>query len=329
MMPRIGEAHGKLILLGEHVAVYGSPAVGLELPCRLKVSFKPCEKSIISFPDMSKADATVLYELLTCAVEEGFTTVAVGGEWRITSNISRIGGFGSSSALCVALARVLTGDANSDYNPAVHRLANRLERKFHVHPSGLDTGLSSYSGLSAWTMKEDDVPEPCTVDTKPLHLLYGALPRAMSTADAVATMKLQSKSDGGKTLHSMEELGAITTSFVQWLRCGEGALPQDFLLQTATAIDRSQTLLNAMGFSTGTLNKLLDIARNEGALAGKLSGAGTGGAFFLLLPDEHIQTRLLNTLTDNLAGQDISLAIPLKRITAGNDKTRIQCSEAQ
>ncbi len=318
-MTSIGDSFGKLILLGEHAVIYGSPAVGLGLPCRLRVTFKPNEGASMTCHGMDETDAAVLRETLELAAEEGHP--AVSGQWCITSNIPRSGGFGSSSALCVAVARVLTRNNHPRYNVTVHRLSNRLEKKFHGNPSGLDTGLSSSPGLSAWAMKKDDVPEPLPMKMPPLHLLYGALPRRANTAAAINKMRQNYESDGGKTSSMIGELGEITTSFIRLIHSRKGIRDRNFHLQAANAINRSQFLLRDMGFSTEGINELLDIAQGHGAIAGKMSGAGMGGAFFLLVPDAQSQARLLETLPNHLTQKGIMLSVPLRAITADSTRT--------
>ncbi len=318
-MISIGDSHGKLILLGEHAVIYGSPAIGIGLPCRLRVTFKPNEGASIACPGMDETDAAVLRETLELATGEG--RPAVSGQWYINSDIPRSGGFGSSSALCVAIARALLRNNKPNYDLTVHRLANRLEKRFHGNPSGIDTGLSSLPGLSAWTMKKYDVPEILPIKMPPLHLLYGALPRMANTAATIDKMRQNYESDGGKTSSMIRELGEITSSFIRLIHSHQGISGRDFHLQATNAINRSQFLLRDMGFSTEGINDLLTIAQEHGVIAGKMSGAGRGGAFFLLVPNAQSQVRLLETLPHYLAKKGIMLSEPLKPIVAGSPRT--------
>ena len=307
---------GKLILLGEHAAVYGSPAVGIALPCRTRVIFEPDSAESPTFPGMSEKDAAVLLSLLKCAKDEIQDSIAVNGRWTVESDVPRSGGFGSSAALCVAVAQILLRCKVVGYDREVHRLANRLERTFHGRPSGLDTGLSSQPELCAWYPKRDDVPEPVTLNIPPLHLVYGALPRVMNTAGSVGEIKRRLESGDTETLSLLQEIGRITAAFIR-LGKRSSADARNFFSEAVDMIRRTQALLKALGLSTNELDLLLTIANEGGAATGKLSGGGMGGAFFLLVPDSRTQEQLLESLPERLIRASVLLSEPLKAIIVG------------
>ncbi len=60
---------------------------------------------------------------------------------------------------------------------------------------------------------------------------------------------------------------------------------------------KNQELLNRLGVSSEILNRLVDLAINNGALGAKLTGAGGGGSVVVLASDEY-RDRLLDLFRD-------------------------------
>ncbi len=312
----IASATGKLILFGEHAAVYGCPAIGFGLPCRTRVIFQPDDSGSPSFPGMDEKDAAVMLELLKATEKEKFPLKNTNGRWTVQSNIPRVGGFGSSGALCVAVARILMRIKSTGYYRSIHRLANRLERRFHGNPSGIDTGMSSMPGLSTWYPKKRDIPVGKKIKIPVLHLIYGALPREQETASSVEELHRSLVSGDNKKASIIQEMHTIITSFIKQTRRTE-INSNDFLQLTADTISRIQSQLSESSLSNKDLDQALSIAQSNGALAGKLSGGGMGGAFVLLVQDQSMQEHLIKTLPALLAGDGISLTEPLKAINVG------------
>lgn len=309
-------ATGKLILFGEHAAVYGCPAIGFDLPCRTRVVFQPDDSGSPSFPKMDEKDAAVMLELLRAAEKEKFPVRNINGRWTVLSDVPRAGGFGSSGALCVAVARILMGSSSTGYNRSIHRLANKLERRFHGNPSGIDTGMSSMPGLNTWYPKRGDIPVGRKLKIPLLHLIYGALPREQGTVSSVEELHRSLVSGDRKNASIIQEMQEAITAFIKRIR-RIGINTNDFLRLTADTISLMQFQLSESSLSSRDLDQVLSIAQSNGALAGKLSGGGMGGAFVLLVQDESTQRYLMNSLPDLLAGNGITLAEPLKAINVG------------
>ena len=66
---------------------------------------------------------------------------------------------------------------------------------------------------------------------------------------------------------------------------GRGALGTGDFETLGCLMDAAHGLLNSMGVSTPTLERMTAIARGAGALGAKLTGAGGGGAIVALAPD--------------------------------------------
>ena len=326
-MMRSGRGAGKLILFGEHAAVYGSPAVGTQLPFVNRLSWREGMRedgpedgtgkaaAAAAFPDDNPKERRLMRDLLEDAAGIGGVEVPEGGVWNRRSTIPRCGGFGSSAALCTALARILLNRDEGGYSREVHRLANRLEARFHGTPSGIDTGLSSHPGTTAWIARKGDVPEARALNFPRLYLIYGALPRRADTSFSVARLRRERKMSEG-VIRKFEEIAEGCSNFIDQAEEGYGKA-DDFHSRTAYLVNRARELLASLELSVPALEWILDAALRLGMSAGKLSGAGLGGAFFLCSAHQSVRDRVLIELTSEVDTRGIELAEPLRPLDIG------------
>lgn len=270
--PWRAEARGKLLLFGEHAAVFGYPAVGITLSAALRVALIPGGEW--STPEISHPDLTALLHRLE---EE---TSIPAGELHISSDLPLRSGFGSSAALTVACARLSGVSTPED----VWRLAHRWEHIFHGTPSGIDTGLSALEG--AWMFQRtpgvevspDGLPQAQAITLPELHLVVGSVPRTVDTRALISHVRDMRTAQPAETNTILQKLGEIATA-VGTTGLSENA--QAF----GEAATEAQRLLDALGVVSDEVAAILSAGIVAGALGGKMSGAGGGGAFFLVCPD--------------------------------------------
>ena len=105
-MGGVGRASGKLILFGEHAAVYGFPAVGVSLPEKITVRLWADGAADWDLRDIAGRDRAAIRRIL--ALMEGLLPELSSlsrCKVSVMSEVPRGLGFGSSAALCAALAR--------------------------------------------------------------------------------------------------------------------------------------------------------------------------------------------------------------------------------
>jgi mevalonate kinase len=315
-MESVGEGSGKLILFGEHAAVFGFPAIGISLPEQTRVAFHGPHQVSWELTSVAGQDRDIVRSLLD-RLETILPELASSEARavRVESSVPRGMGFGSSAALCTALARaalahVSRGQAEPDLLRA-WQLAHELERNFHGTPSGVDTGLSLLPGLTAFKPRPPSLPAWEHLDYMPFWLVVGALLRPASSAALIRGIGERIGS-GDRTAHdALSSLGRIAADAKQAFT---SKAPATDIGQLA---DRAMTTLCSLGLSLPALDLLLDKGRTSGALGGKLSGAGGGGAFFLVCADERTAVEVARSVEWAGRFKSISFAVAPRVLCAG------------
>ncbi len=282
-----GEAPGKLLLFGEHAAVYGYPAIGVPLPLKMHLTLSPALDYRWTMPSVDAKLNTLLTSLLSLVPE---LKKLPPFEISLDSKIPSGAGFGSSAALCVSLVRAAHYYMSVNLtDQKINELAHTLETTFHHSPSGIDTGLATFNRLCFFQKKESSSPMDCSfIEMPSLYLVVGAVQRKSSTLDLVMQVANQRQTDP-QVQTRLCKLGSLAQDFLSSLNIYE---PQKFGLLATEA----QMLLTQLNLSTPELDHIFKRSTQWGALGGKLSGAGGGGAFYLVASSQLHAQILLNCL---------------------------------
>ena len=283
-----GQAAGKLLLFGEHAAVYGRPAVGLGVPWSLRLRFVPAREG-----DETGAAA----ERLRDACRRIGIDAPPAGALEVRSEIPFGVGLGSSAALCVALARAVGGAASGECE--LWDVAHRAEHAFHGSPSGIDTGLALLGGVQRFTPAGPGrVPAARPVAVQRIHLVAGFVPRRGDTAAHVAAVRQRMQAGDAAVRAAIDRLGAIVEPACRLL----GAPAADRAVRLGALADEAGALLNGIGVGSPVVAELLAAARAAGATGGKISGGGGGGAFVAFVPDRATGLTVLDAVAACLRG---------------------------
>ncbi len=272
-----GRGHGKVILLGEHAAVYGHAAVAgaidrgvtmtariAEGPLRLRVAAWQLDVGCGDDHPVARALAAIAaaFELVDGIALDGDATVPPGA------------GLGSSAATAVAITRALAAARGRDLTEAeVAAIADRAERCFHGNPSGLDVALAAAGGLGRF--RRDRGLTPIVAPPVPLAIGLSGEPR--STAAMVARVAAARAAAPTETDARLAQLGACADDAVALV---EGARWPEL----GARMNAAHEALAALGVSTPGLDAMVAAARDAGALGAKLTGGGGGGAVIALAP---------------------------------------------
>jgi mevalonate kinase len=289
-----GAGHAKLLLFGEHAAVQGHPAVGLSLSETTVAELVLDRRPGWRFPghrasgNPGEKEKALLAQMLGLLHGLARGPGPGGGKARFTSDIPQGLGFGSSAALCAAAAAAL--GAGSVGTAQLWAWAHEAERLFHGTPSGIDTGLALLDGLFLFQPRPPGLPSARRLAGLRLDLVVGAAPRHGDTGTLVRGLSERASGGDRRAAASLGELGRIAGRAAELLE-GRGARERR-LAGLGELANAAQLLLAGQGLSTEELEGLLQEGLSWGALGGKLSGAGGGGAFFLVCPGADSATRI-------------------------------------
>lgn len=288
-----GQAHGKVILIGEHAVVYGRSAIAAAIDRQVRVSILAAEHEgevgcgegsvrdgapftlIISSPEESEPSpqSTLLLQAVTRAAD--LLDVDLRGlKLRIDSDLPAAVGLGSSAALSVALVRALAATHSRALTADnVCSLAYELERLFHGFPSGIDNTVATHGGLVLFR-RDAKARSLASSRAIPLVVAIGRAPRNTSTA--VGRLRARWQENPGPHEACFDRIQDLARE------AGDAIESADWPL-LGRCFDTNHALLQELGVSTPELDEMVDLARSHGALGAKLTGGGGGGAIVCLM----------------------------------------------
>ncbi len=283
-MAAVGSAPTKLLLFGEHSAVYGFPAVGIPLSWRITVTLKDADRFCWKIDSSHLSRLNPILPRLTRI----FPEIKTPFEIAVHSDAPIGVGFGSSGALCVAIARAVF--AKIGHEPTTEEVwtrAHALESHFHNNPSGVDTGISTME--QAGFLKKDggSLPSFQQLNKKLPCLIIGAFPRCSNTGNLISGLRHKLETEPQSIRH-IEELGRIAE---------ESIAVMDNPMKFGELANMAHNHLKTLGLSTPELDRFLKTAISHGAFGGKLSGAGGGGAFYLACENSQSAKEIIQNLS--------------------------------
>ena len=311
----VGRARAKLLLFGEHAAVYGHPAAGVALADETAVTLDGPDVSDWDLGPVPAEDRGAVADALR-RVEEKLPELAAHRRCSVSirGGMARMAGFGSSAALCGALARAALLHAGGDAADLARawEIAHHAERRFHGTPSGVDTGLALLGGTVIFQPRPPALPEYQVIPAAGVSLVVAAVRRDEACADLIAGLALRMKAGDRTVSAAISVLGELSGFAAAVLRAGGTGAPR----YVGTLADAAMRQLSSVGLSTPDLELVLEAARRAGALGAKLSGAGGGGAFYAVAPDAGAAAVISTAIESAAAAAGVRLLLRPRVITA-------------
>jgi hydroxymethylglutaryl-CoA reductase len=280
-----GEAAGKVILFGEHAAVYGRHVLALPLASSVTAFLREREGATTVTLIEPGIAGTTACPLVPAALHElvDLVTRQLGLEGRhfeirLHSRIPRAAGLGSSAAVAVALLRAFSKVFDLRLsNEDVNSLAFECEKLAHGNPSGIDNTVATYGQAILYRRDEARAAQPLALSRFP-PLVIAASGVRSTTREQVAAVQERRAAMTERYDAIFDEIGRMSVA-------GAAALTRDDYADLGLLMNLCHGLLNAIGVSTPELERMVCIARNNGALGAKLTGAGGGGSIVAICPD--------------------------------------------
>lgn len=275
------QAAGKVILLGEHAAVYGRHALALPIPGAVRaVAEERGNATSLAIPnwgierDIDGSDgiddgvALILDELGIRSRQFAI---------RVESSLPRAMGLGSSAAVAVAITRALGDAAGLELtDDRVNEIAFACEKLAHGTPSGVDNTISTYAEPMLFRNDGELRVELIELAAAP-PVVIASGQQAGLTSEQVAGVRDRHRKAPARYDALFDEIDELSVSGAAMLREGDYS-------GVGMLMNICHGLLNALQVSTPELEHMVTLARQSGAAGAKLTGGGGGGSIVAMCP---------------------------------------------
>ncbi len=275
------EAAGKVILLGEHAAVYGRHALALPIPGAVRASADASEESTsLAIPDWGVRRDVDGADGIDAAVALILEELGIGSRHysiRVNTSLPRAMGLGSSAAIAVAIIRALGAAAGIALSDArVNEIAFSCEKLAHGTPSGVDNTIATYAEPILFRNDGELSIEPIQLSAPPPVVIASGHQVGL-TREQVAGVRERRRKAAARYNALFDEIDKLSLAGATLLREGD----YDGL---GMLMNICHGLLNALQVSTPELEHMVGLARQSGAAGAKLTGGGGGGSIVAICP---------------------------------------------
>ncbi|MGK4056459.1 mevalonate kinase [Limosilactobacillus reuteri] len=294
----IGTSHAKIILMGEHSVVYGQPAIALPLPSvQLSVTLSSRQdnqriiKSRYYHGSLENLPSSMIgIKKLIDTLSARFNDQETGWDLKIESQLPAERGMGSSAASAIAIIRAFFDYYDEPLDRTLLlQLADVEEQITHRSPSGLDAATVSSDKPLFYVKGRIGVPIEMNLDGS---LVIADTGKKGATKEAILAVKDELKNNDEKAEEHIKHLGELVNQTKDYLA-------QNDIVKLGDALNFAQTDLAALNVSDPSLDHLIHVARDNGALGAKLTGGGRGGCMIALMQTAMGARRLASILKEN------------------------------
>ncbi|MHC6099946.1 mevalonate kinase, partial [Listeria innocua] len=287
MATGIGTA--KMILCGEHAVVYGEPAISVpftqaivttnvETSTKTKFSSAFFTGDLENMPDFLAGIKALVVDVLN-EIGNG-ENVSI----HVTSGVPIGRGLGSSAAVATSIARGLYKYFNQELDSKkLLAIVNAAEKIAHGNASGVDA-ITVVSEKPVWY--ERDRKLEIMHFPKKITFVVADTGVPSETRDAVKDVQIlykENQAEIGKIIH---QLGDISREIKLHL---EGDADT---VKIGAAMNKAQSYLETLTVSDSSLEKLIKVARSNGADGAKLTGGGRGGCIIAVAKNQEIAKQI-------------------------------------
>jgi len=289
-------ACGKSILLGEHAVVYGQPAIAIPMEDvrafawieesnaggRVTVQATDLDEEII-IDGKSKHQFAVVMKEMFKKIDSEKLNFSV----KLTSDIPQAVGMGSSAATSAAVCRCVATYLGITLSPEQEsEIVFRAEEIVHGTPSGIDNNVIVYEKPILFVKGE--VPK-ILQPKKDLHIIIGQSGIESSTMKMVDNVRDLVTRNPEEFEMKFDRIGQLVRKAKESIESGE-------LNKLGELMNENQKILKEIGLSHPTLDEIVEIAKDAGALGAKLTGKGGGGNIVAISDGEETQKRIGNAI---------------------------------
>ncbi len=289
-----GSGFGKAILFGEHFVVYGNACIASGISKKTEVTlvdgtepgFRIIDKRpaadgyIEKYADAQRESVELMNrEVWHLDFDKTPVEVTIAGDLYCAS------GVGASAASCVAMSRAVSEHFDLGLSDEqINQCGLEGDKAYAGTPSGIDNTCSTYGGLIFFRKDLDggkNTMEQMALG-KPLDILLVSTGITTKTSLVVDGVRERKEKDP-------EEYEIIFEEAEKLVLEAKTALADGNLIKVGQLMDENHTLLQEIRVSHPTLDHLVDLTRDNGALGAKMTGGGMGGYMIALFADAETQ----------------------------------------
>jgi len=277
-----GEAHGKLILAGEHIVVYNKPAIAIPFPLWIRafVTEHVGEITIASsiYTGNLEGMPSKLLGLVQCINQslELCNQPKEGIRIEVESQIPMGRGLGSSAAAATAIVRGMYGYFQKPLlEEELYSLVEIAENYAHGKPSGIDMMAVVNDEPIFYQKSQGASPIETPI---PFYMVVADTGEVGDTKIAVEHVKELRQQRPNVINPIIDEIEDIVWKAKEAILNGDSKLLGSLLL-------KNHENLKKLEVSNFMLDHLVEIAMRAGALGAKLTGGGMGGCIIALTKD--------------------------------------------
>ncbi len=289
-----GIGFGKTILFGEHFVVYGLAGIAGALGNRTIAEIEKSEKFefIDNRPetpgykekkkDEIQRQLDSLLEQLGLEKEGNSVKITLAGTLVCSS------GMGASAALAVSIARGLNELFEKGLDDkGINKIAHTAEEAGSGPASGIDDTCSTFGGFIKFEKNLEGGPNKIELISmeKPAKIVLVSTGITQETKKVVADVKAEKEKNPEKYKKIFAEYEKIFNNAIEAIETGDIKL-------LGKLMDKNMELLRKMTLSCDEIEKIIAVAKSNGALGAKLTGTGRGGLVICLCEDEKAQEKI-------------------------------------
>lgn len=286
-------AHSKLILTGEHSAVYGYPAIAVPFPLKVYIDIwkeegevkviSPIYTGTLHQAPKEWRGMTAVIEEIHRYLEKPLQDIII----HVQSEIPQGRGLGSSAAIAMALVKGLFIFYKKDLtNEVLFHFVELAETFAHGRASGIDMMAVSYDTPIYFKKGEGGYPLSCCSG---LYLIVADSGIEGDTKSAVEQVchRYETNEEGIGTI--LNRIGEITLEIKEAMKDSESK-------KIGRLMNENHNCLKELGISSEILDNLVEKAIRAGALGAKLTGGGLGGCIIALADSKKMAKKIMGEL---------------------------------
>jgi mevalonate kinase len=270
-------APGKIYLFGEHAVVYGQSAICCAIDIRTRVQAEICDSIFIESVLGRTGIDHDIHPYVSRVIEKMQDYTGIRGvKIKVDSRLPVGSGLGSSAAVTVAAIQALSHlfECNLQLEE-IATIGHEIEKEVQGNASPTDTYVSTMGGIAMIPQRRKLQALDCTI-------VVGNTGRFSSTRELVASVARLKREFPNVIEPILADIGTMS-------QIAEEYVSKKDYATIGKLMNVNHGLLEAIGVGSAELSALVYAARNNGAFAAKITGAGGGGCMVALADEPNAQ----------------------------------------